>query len=68
MNNTATPTGSPAKFNYFKVTMPDGSVKMLLDRDRAHGLAGHFGGTVKPATRAEVLEFVRMAFRSDHRA
>jgi len=43
----------------FLITKTDGSTALLFDRKRAHGLAGHYGWTVRQLTAAETKAHIQ---------
>jgi hypothetical protein len=45
----------------YLLTKPDGSTVLLFSRDRAHGLAGHYGWTVRFLTALEARAHIRNA-------
>ncbi len=48
----------------FLLTKADGSTVLLFNRDRAHGLAAHFGWSVKELSPAEAAAHNRKAIAS----
>lgn len=46
---------------HLAVVKPDGSIILMCDAERAHGLAGHHGYTVRQATLEEVSNVLRKA-------
>ncbi len=48
----------------YLITKQDGSTVLLFNRDRAHGLAAHFGWSVKELSPAEASAHIRAAIAS----
>lgn len=43
----------------YLLTKPDGSTVLLFNRERAHGLAGHYGWSVRFLTASEARAHIR---------
>jgi len=45
----------------YLLTKQDGSTVLLFNRERAHGLAGHFGWSIRLLTASETQAHIRAA-------